>query len=159
MEIYDLVDRSIAIIAIIISTIALVRGRRNTDKLIELEEIHAKLSKEYLDEFERNKKESTKAKINVRLEMTGHTGKFLIENKGLAVAEKIYFSLNEEGGHNPLAVSDFSNKNPYPSLHPGESYYLRANFPLSVTQKIYGVDMRWNSEDGTQHKKSFTVSR
>lgn len=155
----DVISALISIIAVIISVVALIRGRQNSEKLIELEEIHAQLSRRQLEEFERAEKESLKANIGVSLQTSGSSGKFLIENKGPATAKNIFFSLNEEGNHNPLVGGDFESKIPYPLLHPGDSYHFRANFPLSVTQKLYGVDLRWETDDGIQHKKSFTVSR
>lgn len=159
METSNVISSIISIIAVIISVVALIRGRQNSEKLIELEEIHAQLSRKQLEEFERAEKERFKANIGVSLQTSGGTGMFLIENKGPATAKNIFFSLNEEGKYNPLVRGDFEAKIPFPLLYPEESYHFRAHFPLSVTQKLYGVDLRWETEDGTQHKQSFTVSR
>lgn len=155
----DVINPIISVLAVLISLVALIRGRKNSQKLIELEEIHAQLSRKQLEEYERKEADSLKASLTVNLQADGSSGKFLVENKGPAVAKKIYFSLNEEGDHNPLVGGDFEKKIPYPQLNPGESYHFLASFPLAVTQMIYGVDLRWHTEDGVQHKKTFSVSR
>lgn len=155
----EIINPLISIIAVIISLIALVRGRKNSKKLIELEEIHAQLSRKQLEEYENREAESLKASLVVNLRSEGSSGKFIIQNNGPAVAKNIYFSLTEEGDHNPLEGGDFEKKIPYPLLNPGESYHFLASFPLAVTQMIYGVDLRWHTEDGTQHKKTFMASR
>lgn len=155
----EVINPIISIVAVIISLVALIRGRKNSQKLIELEEIHAQLSRKQLEEYERKEADSLKADLTVGLQVHGSSGKFLIENKGPAVAKNIYFSLNEEGNHNPLVDGDFEVKIPYPLLNPGDGYHFLANFPQAVTQMIYGVDLRWHTEDGVQYKKTFTVSR
>lgn len=154
-----MIETLISVIAVAISFIALIRSRQNTQKLIELEEIHAQLSKRQLAEYAERELESTKANLAVRLESMSTSGKFVIENSGPAVAKNIYFSLTQDGDHNPLVAGDFDKKIPFPHLNAGDSYYLLANFPLEVTQMIYGIDLRWYTEDGKEHKKTFSVSR
>ena len=155
----DVINSIISVVAVVISLVALIRGRKNSQKLIELEEVHAQLSRKQLEEYEKKEADSLKASLAVSLQTDGSSGKFIIENMGPASAKKIYFSLNEEGDHNPLISGDFNKKIPYPLLNPGETCHLMASFPLAVTQMIYGVDLRWHTEDGIQHKKTFTVSR
>ena len=155
----EVINPLISIIAIIISLVALIRGRTNTRKLIELEEVHVQLSRKQLEEYARKETDSLKASLGIILEDEGGSGRFIIENKGPAIAKNIYFSLNQEGDHNPLISGDFENKIPYPLLNPGESYYFRADFPLAVDQMIYGIDLRWDTKDGRQYKKAFMVSR
>lgn len=155
----EVISSLISIVAVIISLVALIRGRKNSQKLIELEEVHAQLSRKQLEEFERVEAENLKAILLVSLDTEGSSGKFIIENKGPAVAKSIYFSLTEDSDHNPLVGGDFEKKTPYPLLNPGERYHFLASFPLSVTQMIYGVDLRWHTENGVQHKKRYMVSR
>ncbi len=155
----EAINPIVSVVAVIISLVALIRGRQNSQKLIELEEVHAQLSRKQLEEYERKEADSLKASLSVSLKTDGSSGKFLIENMGPAAAKNIYFSLNEEGDHNPLVSGDFEKKMPYPLLNPGDSYHFLASFPLAVTQMIYGVDLRWHTENGVQHKKAFTVSR
>lgn len=155
----EVINSIISIVAVSISLVSLIRGRKNTQKLIELEEIHAQLSRKQLEEYERKEADSLKASLAVSLQADSRSGKFIVENMGPAAAKNIYFSLNEEGDHNPLINGDFEKKIPYPLLNPGESYHFMARFPLAITQMIYGVDLRWHTEDGIQHKKSFKVSR
>lgn len=155
----EAINALISIVAVIISLVALIRGRNNSKKLIELEEIHAQLSRKQLEEYENMEAEKLKASLGVILRSEGSSGKFIIENKGPALAKNIYFYLTEEGDHNHLVGGDFETKIPYPLLNPGESYHFLASFPLAVTQTVYGVNLRWHTEDGIQHKKTFTVSR
>lgn len=155
----EVISSLVSIVAVIISLVALIRGRKISQKLIELEEVHAQLSRKQLEEYEKLEVESLRAALSVSLDVEGGSGKFFVENKGPALAKDIYFSLTEDGDHNPLVVGDFEKKIPYPLLNPDERYHFLASFPLSVTQMIYGVDLRWHTEDGIQHKKRFMVSR
>jgi len=155
----EVISSLISIVAVVISLVALVRGRQNSRKLIELEEVHAQLSRKQLEEIERTEAESSKAILSVSLDAEGSSGKFVVENKGPAVAKNIYFSLTADGDHSPLVSGDFEKKIPFPLLYPGARYHFLASFPLSVTQMVYGVDLRWHTEDGIQHKNRYMVSR
>lgn len=159
MDLTDSINALIAVGAVVISFVALVRTRKNSKKLIELEEIHAKLSKKQLEEYEAKEKESVKANLKVNLLASGSSGKFIVENMGPAKATEIFFSLSDEGGHNPLVKNDFNTKIPFPLLNPGEDYFLLARFPLSVTQMIYDINLSWHNEDGSRGVKTFSVSR
>lgn len=159
MEISEVINPLISLLAVILSVVSLVRSRKNTKKMIELEEVHAQLSRKQLEEYEERERESLKANIGVRLETEGSSGRFVVENSGPAIAKNIHFSLTQDGEHNPLVGGDYKEKSPFPILNAGDSYYFLASFPLEVTQMIYGVELRWHTEDGIQHKKSFSVSR
>jgi hypothetical protein len=149
----DMITPLISILAVIISLVALIRGRKNSQKLIELEEIHAQLSRKQLEEYERQETDSLKANLTVSLQADGSSGRFIIENKGPAVAKKIYFSLIEEGEHNPLVSGDFEKKIPYPQLNPGESYHFLASFPLSTVLIYAGIQkMMFNKRKNIRHQ-------
>jgi hypothetical protein len=157
MTLSDWINPLISILAVVVSCVALIRVRKNTSRLIELEEIHARLSQRQLQKLDEQDKERLKAKLNVCLDSSNE--KFIIENVGLAKASDIYFSLGQDNQHNPLVHGDFEHKIPYPALNRNEKYFLRASIPLNVTQIIYHIDLRWFNEDGSQEKKTYAVSR
>ncbi|WP_352297704.1 hypothetical protein [Pseudoalteromonas sp. 20-MNA-CIBAN-0454] len=159
MTIYEFVSSSIALIASIISIVALVRTRKNTHRLIELEEVHARLSERQLQKMDEQEQQTLKANITVSLERTGSQNRFVVENSGPSTASKIYFSLGQDNQHNPLVSGDYDKKSPYPALNQNESYFLLASIPMDVTQMVYDIDVRWLNEDGTQTKRKYAVSR
>lgn len=159
MTLFEIITSVISIVALVVSVVSLVRTRKNQEKLLEFEEVHAALSKHQLEEIKIQ--DALKLKANISVSLEGYTSdfKFYIENNGPASAREIRFSLINELEHNPLVSGDFEGKLKYPSLEPGDCYYLLASFPISVTQNIYEVELRWVNEDGTNATKVFTVSR
>ena len=105
--------------------------------MVDLEEIHAKVSKIQLQRYEAEEKKQQKPNLHVELQSERGSGKFLIENRGPAFAENIHFYLTEKNDHNPLVGGDYENKTPFPMLNIGESYFLLASFPINVSQSIY----------------------
>lgn len=159
MTIYEFISSFIALIASIISIVALVRTRKNTHRLIELEEVHAKLSERQLQKMDEQEQEILKANLTVRLDSVGSQNRFVVENSGPATASKIYFSLGQDNQHNPLVSGDYDKKSPYPALNRNESFFFLAHFPLAITQMVYDIDVRWLNEDGSQTNRKYAVSR
>jgi hypothetical protein len=159
LTIYEFVSSSIALIASIISIVALVRTRKNTHRLIELEEVHARLSERQLQKMDEQDQQTLKANVTVSLERTGSQNRFVIENSGPATASKIHFALGQDNQQNPLVSGDYDKKSPYPALNRNESYFLLASIPMDVTQMVYDIDVRWLNEDGSQTKRKYAVSR
>ena len=142
----------ISLLAVTVSLIALLRSRRNHAQLLELEKVHAELSRRQIDEIEERKREALKAKLAVHLEKADKGYKFIITNQGQSTASNIYFGMEQGNEHNPLVRGDFEQKIPFPALAPNESYHLLAHIPINIRQLTYEVSLRWNNEDGTQKR-------
>ena len=159
MTLYEGATASISFLALVISFVALVRSRNNQKRLLELEEINASLSQAQLEKMRLDAENDLKANLSVSLEGSGSSYKFIVSNSGPASASDIHFSLEGDLEHFPLVGGDYEQKLTYPALEADDYYYLVASFPLSVTQNIYRVALRWKNSDGTSSVKEFTVSR
>jgi len=148
---FEIISLLVSTVAVIISFAALVRSRQNHAQLIELERVHAELSQRQLAEMKEREKQAKKAMLRCQLEQQGDHYKFVITNAGQATAKDIYFSLEQSNEHNPLVHGDFEEKIPFPSLSPGDSYYLR--------QPAHFISLRWENEDGEQERILRTVAR
>ena len=149
----------ISLLAVLVSLIALFRSRQNHAQLLELEKVHAELSRRQIDEIEERKREALKAKLTVRLEKADTDYKFIITNQGQSTASNIYFGIEQGNEHNPLVRGDFEQKIPFPALAPNESYHLLAHIPLNIRQLTYEISIRWNNPDGTQKREIQNVAR
>jgi len=156
---FEIISLLVSVVAVVISAVALIRSRRNHAQLIELERVHAELSRKQLAEMEEQERQAQKAKLRCHMELQGNNNKFVITNTGQATATDIYFGLEENNEHNPLVHGDFEKKTPFPSLASGESFYLLAQIPLSVRQSAYSISLRWENEDGTQDRIVRNVAR
>lgn len=156
---FEVISLLISLLAVGVSVTALVRSRKNHIQVMELERVHAELSQKQIDEIEKRKRLAQKADLRCRLEQQGNNYKFIIENTGQAEATNIYFGLDENNEHNPLVLSDYQSKTPYPSLAQGEFYSILATIPLKVKQPVYFISLRWINQDGSQARINSSVSR
>ena len=159
MSLAEVVTAVIAVIAISISIISLYNSYRTSKKMVDLEEIHAKVSKIQLQKYEAEEKEQRKANLHVELQSNGGSGKFLIQNRGPTSAKNIHFYLTENNDHNPLVGGDYENKTPFPTLNKDESYFFLASFPINISQSIYEISLRWTNPDNSQETRNYSVSR
>lgn len=155
----DIITALISLLAVTVSLVALQRSRQNHAQLLELEKVHAELSRRQIDEIDERKQEALKAKLAVRLEKGDKGYKFIITNQGQSTASNIYFGIEQGNEHNPLVRGDFEQKIPFPALAPNGSYYLLAHIPLSIRQLTYEISIRWNNPDGTQEREIQSVAR
>ena len=159
LSLFESITLLVSVVAVFISTAALVRAGRNHTQLMSLERVHAELSQRQLTEMEKREQQAKKATFRCHMEKQGDHHRFVITNTGQATARNIYFGLEQGNEHNPLVQGDFENKIPFPSLSSGDSYYLLANIPLSVSQSAYFISLRWENEDGEQDRILRTVTR
>jgi thioesterase domain-containing protein len=155
----EIITALISLLAVSVSLVALRRSRQNNAQLLELEKVHAELSRRQIDEIEERKREALKAKLTVRLEKADTDYRFVITNQGQSTASNIYFGIEQGNEHNPLVRGDFEQKIPFPALAPNESYHLLAHIPIDIRQLTYEISIRWNNPDGTQGREIQSVTR
>jgi hypothetical protein len=145
MSRYEVLSFLLAVVAIVVSVVSLIRTRKIQEKQLEFQKIAADLSAKQLEIIRREES----ARINVRLEKTGTSYKFVIANEGKAVARDIHFSIDGLSGDNPLSPAEYAEKIPIPALHPGSSTTLIAVIHMRSARR-YTVRVRWSNPDGSQ---------
>jgi uncharacterized protein YpmS len=78
----EIITALISLLAVSVSLVALRRSRQNHAQLLELEKVHADLSRRQIDEIEERKREALNGKLTVRLEKADTDYRFIITNQG-----------------------------------------------------------------------------
>lgn len=150
---YEALTLLVAILAIIVSVVSLVRTRRIQDKQMEFQKLAATLSSKQLEIIEKE----NAARINVRLERDRGGEHFSIVNEGKAVARDIHIALDGTSNDNPFIVNDYTEKIPIKSLHPGNSVRVLAGLDMQSARQ-YTILVRWTNPDGRQVSDEVLVS-
>jgi len=159
MSNYETLSILISVLAVSVSFIALYRSRKTHSEFLELEKIHAELSRKQLEEFDEKEALKVKTQLSVQLIFDGENYRFYISNQGNSSATDIWFRMEQGGEYNPLLQNEYKEKIPFPCLNSGEEFTLLASIPINVSQQVYPVAMRWKNEDGTQGDVVCSVSK
>ncbi|QIB67034.1 hypothetical protein [Kineobactrum salinum] len=155
---FEILSLITSLLAIFVSCLALYRSRKTHSELVEFEKVHVKLSRRQIEEYEAKDAARQKTTLGAKLIDSGGI-RLQVSNLGEASAKDIWIRIEDPDSYNPLVSGDYKQKIPYPSLNPGEDFTLTAFIPLSVTQQVYPIALRWLNEDGTQGDFRCTVSR
>ena len=148
---YEEITLLISLLAVIISTVSLVRSRklggeqlRLAEEQLKLERITAELASHQIKEIEDLKKLKDVSDIQVALYRSGAHAEFVITNSGKGKA----YDLNLELVNcKDQPLYDARDKLPYPELRPGHAFRLGAAFHIgSPTQ--YQVKVSWRDAVG-----------
>ncbi|TQV65687.1 hypothetical protein FKG94_28215 [Exilibacterium tricleocarpae] len=161
MNNFEIITTLISVLAVVISTISLIRTRKQAKKLMEYERLHAEVSRRQLAEMDEVKSQKNKTSLVAEIEHypENHASSFVIMNNGISDATNIYFSLTEENESNPIVQKSLENKTPYQLLRPGEYYDIAASFPINIKQQVFNICLRWSNADGTQSNETMAVYR
>ena len=154
MSFFEIITSLLSLLAIIVSFVSIYRARETQAAFLELEKIHAEVSKNKLEEIKEKERNKIKANIVVSLK----DNKFIIYNESNSPAYNIDFEIAEESGHDPLVKGDYDHKLRYPKLEPDSYFTLMAIFDISITQQIYPVILSWDNSDGTTEERKYHVS-
>ncbi|WP_323847034.1 hypothetical protein [Microbulbifer magnicolonia] len=158
MSKYEILNTILSGLAILASVVSLSRSKKTSEKLIELENIHAELSQTQLAKIAEDKANSKKADLRISLQKHDGSYKFYIENLGPAKAENIYFNLRQGDFSNPIIGSEYSEKIPYEILNPGDYFTMHAVIALGGGYPSFPITLRWDNEDQSRSTKDFQVS-
>ena len=155
---FEILSLLTSTLAIFFSFVALYRSRQTHSELVELEKVHVELSRRQLKEYEAEEALKKKTILGAKLIDNGDI-RLQISNLGGSTAREIWIRIEDRSSYNPLVPDDYKRKIPYPSLNPGEDFTLAAFIPLSETQQVYPVALRWLNEDESQGEFKCSVSR
>lgn len=158
MTFYEVLTASTAVVALIISSVSLIRTRRIQSKQLEYEAISAALAKKQLELLTKEEQLDERAHITAELVKVGISDyRFVIMNQGAAVASNVTFKIDPMSPDNPLLKSEAEGKLPYPSLQPGQSFTLIADFNLDSALS-YDVYLEWKNPNGSIEEKKIHLT-
>ncbi|WP_103894669.1 hypothetical protein [Pseudomonas sp. NFACC36] len=154
MNFYESLTLLVSCLAIIISTVSLVRTRKISEEQLKLERVTAELSAYQIKEIEEQNSLKDKPVINVRLNRMGDNSELVIANTGQGFAYDIDVEL-VNCSENPLYDAQY--KLPCPELRPRSTVKLGASFYMASPMQ-YEVRVTWRDALGLQ-SDTFWVSR
>jgi hypothetical protein len=155
---YEITSSLIAIVALVISVVSLVRARKVQAKQLEFEAITAALAKKQLELLEKGEQTQEQAHVTAELVKVGRTDyRFVIMNQGVAIASDVTFEIDPTSPDNPLVTNECAGKLPYPSLQPGQSFTLIAALSFDSAMS-YNTQLKWKNPDGSQGTNNVHLS-
>lgn len=146
---YEIISSFIAFVAIVLSTVLLVRGLKVQAKLLDFEAVTAALAKKQLELIEKEHKTQEQARLTAELVKVGRADyRFVIMNQSTTVASDVTFEIDPTSPDNPLASNECQRKLPYPSLQPGQSFTLIAALHMGSAMS-YQTHLKWKNPDGS----------
>lgn len=142
---YEFITLCVSVLAVVVSTISLIRTRKTADQQLHLEKITSELSKKQLEQILETEKQAEKAFIDLELYSVGSNNELSITNTSHAVAQDI--QLKFIGEHDPTIQSDFDSKIPISSLRPGKNVTLIAVSEMGAPSS-FEVEVTWKNPDG-----------
>lgn len=144
-------------IAGILSVESMRRAKKATDnqietnkRLVELEEIHAKVSQAQLNEIETKEKLKGKADVHADLIELNGGYRLRVTNDGAGSAHSIRITTEDDG---LLATNDLHNKTPYPTLGPGKNFDIVA---VPSMQSVFSITLTWEHDIGGMGRRELT---
>lgn len=153
---YEQLSFLVSVLAVVISTVSLVRTRILAKEQLELERVTAELSKLQIQSLEEDRVRKTKPKFNVTLSKLGKASFFYISNTGEGSAFDVNFEL-VDCDDSPL-TGDFSEKFPHPEMKANSRVKLMAAMHMGSPLK-YQVKLSWKDEAGASQDEKFWVTR
>lgn len=142
---YELLTLLVSVLAVVVSTISLIRTRKIASQQLQLEKITAELSKKQLEQILENEKQAEQAFIDVELYSVGSNNELSLTNNSHAVAQDIQLKFISD--YDPTIQSDFESKIPISSLRPGKEVTLIAISEMG-TPSSFEVEVTWTNPDG-----------
>jgi len=152
---YEIISTLVSVLAIIVSTISLVRTRKLAKEQLELEKVTAELSRLQIEGIEQDKAEKTKPKFNVTLSKLGKSYYFYISNTGQGTAYNVNFEL-VDCEDSPL-TSDASEKFPHPEMKSNSRVKLFAAIDMQSPLK-YQAKVMWQDAEQENHDEKFWLT-
>jgi len=149
----------ISLLAVTLSVVAMHRTRKTNNRLVELEEIHAKLSQAQLKELEEKDKKKYSADVQADLvQPSPGNYRVRVTNHGPGSAYRISVSVLEDCEYDPMVANDLESKTPYPVLASGKSFEIVATIPVGITQRIFPIALSWDLSTGKKGYRESVIS-
>lgn len=153
---YETLTLLVSVIAVVISSVSLIRTRKLAKEQLELERVTAELSRLQIQTLEEDRESKTKPKFNVSLSKLGKSSFFYISNTSAGTAYDVDFELMD-CDDSPL-TGDFPEKFPHPEMKPNSRVKLIAAMHMGSPLK-YQVKLTWKDAVGEAKDDIFWVTR
>ncbi|WP_220721339.1 hypothetical protein [Agarivorans litoreus] len=155
MSKYEIISTLVSLLAIVVSSVSLVRTRKLAKEQLELERVTAELSRLQIEGIEQEKAEKIKPKFNVTLSKLGKSYYFYITNTGQGTAYDVNFEL-VDCEDSPL-TSDVPEKFPHPEMKPNSRVKLIAAIHMQSPLK-YQAKVTWKDSEKENHDETFWLT-
>jgi|SRR3972149_6261346 len=153
MNEYQLLTLLVAIIAVIISAISLIRTGKIQRQQLRLNILTEELSKKQLDIISKNEMASNKSRVEVDFQPYGTNYHFTMTNTSSVVARNVMFNFID-CQDNPIVDDSIL---PLSILQPGQTIkYLAARDFQSPPR--YTVEVLWTDPDGSEQKEIYVLN-
>lgn len=156
MNNFEVLTLIVSLLAIVISTVTLVRTRKLAKEQLDLDRINANLSKLQIKVLRDEEENKNHPKFNVSLLRNGQSSHFYISNTGKGTAYNVQFELLD-CSDNPL-TSDYKEKFPHPKMTHNSRVKLNASLHLNSPLK-HQVRLSWEDNTGNGYEEIFWVTR
>ena len=156
MSKFEIITTLVSLLAIIISSVSLVRTRKLAKEQLELEKVTAQLSQLQIENLAEEKANKNKPNFNVTLSKLGKSYYFYISNTGQGSAFNLNFEL-VDCEDSPLISSELSDKFPHPEMKNNSRIKLIAAIHMQ-SPTTYQVKLSWEDADNKQFEDVFWVS-
>ena len=150
MTIYEIITGIAAILALVLSAIALILQRRQQKENLELQRATSELAKKQLEILAREDTEKNRAHIALELVKEDRNSyRFVITNVSNVAASNVDLTLLlDKPADSPLIDSERKMKLPAPKLSPGGSLTLIAALHMQ-SPLSYRAKLTWTNPDGS----------
>jgi hypothetical protein len=147
-----------SVLAVVVSTVALIRSRRTEAAQEELHAITKDLRRVQLEILGAAVSESSQARITGHLRVLGNESYFEFSNEGQAAAYEVNLDIQPTGkGTNPVMPSDLAEKIPWPKLDSGQSFRIQSWREMN-SARTFRVIVRWKDSSGAQHEEQLFLA-
>ena len=156
---HDLANTAIALIAVIISVVALVRTRKVQLRQLDLQARLEETARAQLQLAASAAAARERAQVTVALEGFGPSNRFHLRNQGAGTAHDVQFHLHvDEGRISPLG-SDFARVVPVSQLPSGQDVSFLCAL-VHGTGTAFNCQWSWRNDDGSlvERKALITLS-
>ena len=158
MSAYEILTLIVALLAVAVSVISLVRSRAVEQEQLELQRTTSALARKQLEMLLAEESSEDSARISIQLERRGNGHRFVVRNFGDVPARNVSFTLAPHGkGDSPLVESDYRAKFPAPILQPGTSIGVLAAVSFG-SATAFDVVLRWEDPSGRVHEEPTFVA-
>jgi hypothetical protein len=153
---YELLSLLVALLAVTISALSLVRTGSLQRQQLRLNEITEELSRKQLESFAVNEAAGQRARVIAALEGYSSHRSFVLTNEGPAAAKQVGFELID-CPDSPLVKGDYDQKLPVPILQPGQRLRLIAAIHMG-SPTTYTARVTWTNPDGFTTSDDYFLS-